>query len=64
MAEAYLGIGDEDRSAQIMDRAREVAPVPWMVASTDEQIKRLAELQTQSPLRSLPGGGNAAESAR
>lgn len=56
MAEAYLGLGDQDRSSQIMSRIREVSSAPGMIESTEQQIKKLAELLSQSPLQNLPRG--------
>jgi hypothetical protein len=56
MAEAYLGLGDQDRSSQIMSRIREVSSAPGMIESTEQQIKKLPELLSQSPLQNLPRG--------
>jgi hypothetical protein len=60
MAEAYLGIGDENQSSQAMSRAKEATPRDWMVASTEEQVSKLSVLLGRSPLRNLPSAGSAA----
>ena len=67
MAEAYLGSGDEERAAQVLQAAFAEAPregsvlmnaylhdwkpAEWMKESTTEQMKKLRELLADSPLR-------------
>lgn len=55
MAEAYLGIGDRDRSEEALKRAQMEAPAMWMVESTRQQLEKLTELLSRSPLHKLPG---------
>lgn len=51
MAEAYLGIGDEAKSRELLDRAKAVpGAVGWMVQSTEDQLASLRKLLAQSPL--------------
>ncbi len=51
MAEAHLGVGDEERAKQTLDEAFAVASAPWMRESTEEQVEKLRRLLTASPLR-------------
>ena len=51
MAEAYLGIGDETKSQESLDRAKAVpGTASWMVQSTQDQLAALRKLLAQSPL--------------
>jgi tetratricopeptide (TPR) repeat protein len=50
MAEAYLGLGDEDKSQQKLQEALALAPESWKAASTNEQMKKLKPLLDRSPL--------------
>ena len=52
-AEAYLGIGDEQKAAETVAQASEVAPKQWMRDSTREQMDRLRALLADSPLRHI-----------
>jgi tetratricopeptide (TPR) repeat protein len=53
MAEAYLGLGDETKSQELFKEAVAIAPEPWMVGSTEEQMKNLKPLLSPSPLAQL-----------
>ena len=44
MAEAYFGLGNREDGETTMARAAAIAPEPWMVGSTREQIAKLTEL--------------------
>lgn len=50
MAEAYLGLGEENKSQQKLEEALALAPEPWKAASTKEQMKKLKPLLDRSPL--------------
>jgi tetratricopeptide (TPR) repeat protein len=51
MAEAYLGMGDEDAAQQKLQEAFSIAPAQWMKDSTQEQMDKLRELLADSPLK-------------
>jgi hypothetical protein len=73
LAEAYLGIGEEEKAKQFLDAAKHVnlaipsmdasgtvtsptghAFVPgWMTQTTDDQLGRLRDLLTKSPLKRI-----------
>lgn len=57
MAEAYLGVGDEERAAQKLQEAFAVASAQWMKDSTQEQMDRLRVLLADSPLRHIKADG-------
>ena len=48
VAEGYYGIGDEAKYQEWITKANQVAPEPWMVDSTRDQIERLRALQAMS----------------
>jgi hypothetical protein len=50
MAEAWLGLGDKQKSDDYMAKALAVAPKPgdWMVESTREQLEKLSKLLASS----------------
>jgi tetratricopeptide (TPR) repeat protein len=51
MAEAYLGVGEEESARQMLEVASSVASAPWMKESTAEQLNKLRPLLADSPLR-------------
>jgi hypothetical protein len=51
MAEAHLGIGDEERADRKLKEAFEVASAKWMKDSTQEQMDKLRALLVDSPLK-------------
>jgi hypothetical protein len=51
MAEAHLGLGDEDVSRHLLEEAFKAKPEKWMKNSTQAQIKNLKELLKESPLK-------------
>jgi hypothetical protein len=51
MAEAYLGIGDEERAEHKLQEAVRVASAPWMKNSTNEQMAKLRKLLADAPLK-------------
>jgi hypothetical protein len=53
MAEAYLGIGDDERAARTLQEAFAVASAQWMKDSTQEQMDKLRGLLADSPLKFL-----------
>jgi hypothetical protein len=57
LAEAWLGLGDWNQSAQALEQARARTKVQWMLGSTEEQLKRLEELLADSPLDRMGLGG-------
>ncbi|MBO0932536.1 TRAFs-binding domain-containing protein [Fibrella aquatilis] len=50
-AEAYIGIGDTETGEQLLKQAYAIAPLNWMRTSTEDQIKKLQPLLSNSPLR-------------
>jgi hypothetical protein len=50
LAEAWFGVGDRQKSEEMLERASAVAEAKWMRDSTSEQLKRLADLLADSPL--------------
>jgi hypothetical protein len=44
MAEAHAGLGNAAGEKAWLDKARAFAPEPWMVSTTEEQIKKLRQL--------------------
>ena len=52
-AEAYLGIGDEQKAAETVAEASAVASAQWMRDSTREQMDKLRALIADSPLRHI-----------
>lgn len=59
MAEAYLGLDDENKSQDLLAQALAIAPEQWMKDSTLDQMKKLRPLLTPSPLLHLRGGQEA-----
>jgi hypothetical protein len=53
MAEAHLGLGNETKSQELFKEAVAIAPEPWMIESTQEQMKNLKPLLSRSPLAHL-----------
>jgi len=56
MAEAYLGLDEEEKSKELLHQALPIAPEQWMIDSTLEQMKKLRPLLTPSPLLHLKSG--------
>jgi hypothetical protein len=57
MAEAYLGVGDEANAQQKFEEATAVASAGWMKGSTQEQMDKLRQLLTDSPLKYVKADG-------
>jgi hypothetical protein len=55
-AEAYLGIGDDERATRRREEAFVVASAQWMRDSTMEQMDKLRGLIADSPLRFIQPG--------
>jgi hypothetical protein len=53
MAEAAMGLGDEEKGQAQWAIAAAAAPEPWMKASTEEQLGKLRKLFADSPLRHI-----------
>jgi hypothetical protein len=53
LAQAYVGLGDEAKAQEHMNKALELKPPGWMVESTEEQLKILRSLLEKSPLVGL-----------
>jgi hypothetical protein len=56
MAEAWLGLGDKDKSDAYLAQASQLDPKPaaWMIESTQEQLLKLHSFlvsKTESPVR-------------
>jgi hypothetical protein len=54
LAEAWTGLGDEEKSQSYMNKAKALKPPPpkWKIESTEEQLQKLRELLTNSPGKS------------
>jgi len=52
LAEAWLGLGDAQKSQEALDKAAPIAE-PWMQQSTAEQLAKLKPLLDNSPLKAL-----------
>jgi hypothetical protein len=50
LAEACYGLGDKERSETLMQRAATVAPEPWMVGTTRDQLRKLDQLRAKSAI--------------
>ena len=54
MAEAYAGLGDEERAKNLLNDAKaHVGIANWMIQSTEEQLEKLRGLLAQSPLGTI-----------
>jgi tetratricopeptide (TPR) repeat protein len=51
LGEAYAGLGDENKSSEILAEAYAKAPEEWMKQSTEKQLLALKEALKVSPLR-------------
>ena len=51
IAEAHLGLGDEVKSQEVLQKAFASNPAGWMRDSTEEQLKNLKKLLDDSPLK-------------
>lgn len=56
MAEAHLGVGDEEGASRKLGEAHAVPSAGWMWDSTEEQMSKLRVLLANSPLRHADGG--------
>jgi hypothetical protein len=48
MSEACFGLGDKERFNSLLAQASEIAPEPWMLETTNEQIAKLRELLSKT----------------
>lgn len=55
IGEACAGMGEDEKSKQILTEAYAKAPETWMKNSTEEQIERLESLISNSPLKFVSG---------
>lgn len=53
MAEAYAGLGDDQKSTKEFNEASDVVHEQWMTDTTSLQLKKLRELVSDSPLKYL-----------
>jgi hypothetical protein len=53
MAEAYLGIGEDESAERKLQEAAAAASAPWMRTTTQEQMDKLRRLLADSPLKFL-----------
>jgi len=53
LAEAWLGLGDAQKSQEALDQAAPFADAAWMRPSTAEQLTKLKPLLDASPLKAL-----------
>ena len=44
MAEAYTGLGEEDKAQEFLAQARGLDQPKWMIESTEEQLRSLKKL--------------------
>jgi hypothetical protein len=49
MSEACFGLGDKEQFNSLLAQASEIAPEPWMLETTNEQIAKLKELLSKTP---------------
>jgi tetratricopeptide (TPR) repeat protein len=60
MAEAYTGLGDQERAQNLLRDAKAHAGIAdWMLQSTEEQIEKLRGLLAQSPLERIGSSASA-----
>jgi hypothetical protein len=50
LAQAYVGLGDEANGDTWLQKAKAIAVPKWMIKSTEEQLAKLRDLLTKSPL--------------
>jgi hypothetical protein len=53
MAEAHIGLGEEEEAERLLEQAYASAPDSWMKTSTQEQITELKRMLSDSPLKYL-----------
>ena len=51
MAEAYVGLGDEEKARQKLEEAESFSPSEWMKETTDKRLVALRSYLDQSPLK-------------
>jgi hypothetical protein len=51
MAEAWSGLGDEQKSKDYLAQTLALKPAPWMVETTQTQLERLRKVIADSPLK-------------
>jgi len=56
LAEAQIGLEEEELGQKRLEEAFAAAPEPWMKDSTQEQVDKLKALLAASPLKKLPPG--------
>jgi len=52
MSQAYVGLGDDNKADDLLEQAKKALPPPpaWMIESTVDQLAKLRNLLTKSPL--------------
>jgi hypothetical protein len=58
MAEALLGTGDEDGARRKLEEGAALKPAKWMIESTQEQMEKLRDLLSRSPLKYVKNDGD------
>jgi tetratricopeptide (TPR) repeat protein len=53
MAEAYLGMGDEENCKQKLEEAEAFSPSNWMRTTTNQRLESIREFLAESPLKDL-----------
>jgi len=53
MAEAYLGLEDEENCKRKLEEAEAFSPFEWMKKTTDRRLEGIRGFLAQSPLNSL-----------
>lgn len=53
MAEAYAGLGDEEKATAMLKKANAFAPLDWMKETTEKQLAALRDFLANSPLKHL-----------
>jgi hypothetical protein len=51
IAEAYIGMGEDEKGAVALKEVLAIVPAKWMQDSSESQIARLRDLLTHSPLK-------------
>jgi len=53
LAQAYVGLGDEAKGDEWLQKAKAIAVPKWMIKSTEEQLAKLRDLLKKSPLNRI-----------
>lgn len=56
LGEAYLGVDEDHKGRQLLNKAYKIAPDEWMKENTREQLAKLQTLLADSPLKHVAAG--------